>query len=81
MIRTSLRPIYDSRVSYNYRMAFYGGSFAQCQSLDKPLAVQLNSGIRMLDIRLAVKKHNVADVVGCAIASSLEVDTVPWEYD
>ncbi|KAI0084005.1 PLC-like phosphodiesterase [Irpex rosettiformis] len=40
-------------------MAFYGGSFAQCQSVDNPLAVQLSHGIRVLDIRLAVKKHRL----------------------
>ncbi|KAJ3546549.1 hypothetical protein NM688_g5503 [Phlebia brevispora] len=36
-------------------MAFYGWPISQCQSLATPLAVQLASGIRMLDIRLAVK--------------------------
>ncbi|KAI0933495.1 hypothetical protein AcV5_005625 [Taiwanofungus camphoratus] len=35
-------------------MAFYGWPISQCQSLRAPLAVQLQSGIRMLDIRLAV---------------------------
>jgi len=36
-------------------MAFYGWPISQCQSLATPLAVQLASGIRLLDIRLAVK--------------------------
>lgn len=36
-------------------MAFYGWPISQCQSLATPLAVQLASGIRVLDIRLAVK--------------------------
>ncbi|PSR71198.1 hypothetical protein EW026_g5122 [Hermanssonia centrifuga] len=36
-------------------MAFYGWPISQCQSLDTPLAVQLKSGIRVLDIRLAVR--------------------------
>ena len=40
-------------------MAFFGGSFAQCQSVDKALAVQLSEGVRVLDIRLAVKKHRL----------------------
>ncbi|CCM05793.1 uncharacterized protein FIBRA_08026 [Fibroporia radiculosa] len=35
-------------------MAFYGWPISQCQSLATPLAVQLQSGIRVLDIRLAV---------------------------
>ncbi|RDX52749.1 PLC-like phosphodiesterase [Lentinus brumalis] len=35
-------------------MAFYGWPVSQCQSLSTPLAVQLQSGIRVLDIRLAV---------------------------
>ncbi|GJE87940.1 PLC-like phosphodiesterase [Phanerochaete sordida] len=35
-------------------MAFYGWPISQCQSLDTPLAVQLASGIRVLDIRLAI---------------------------
>ncbi|KAI0818883.1 PLC-like phosphodiesterase [Irpex lacteus] len=42
-------------------MAFYGGSFAQCQSPDSPLAVQLARGIRVLDIRLA--KASFQDVL------------------
>lgn len=36
-------------------MAFYGWPISQCQSLETSLAVQLQSGIRVLDIRLAVK--------------------------
>jgi 1-phosphatidylinositol phosphodiesterase len=35
-------------------MAFYGWPFSQCQTLSTPLAVQLQSGIRVIDIRLAV---------------------------
>ncbi|EIN08032.1 PLC-like phosphodiesterase [Punctularia strigosozonata HHB-11173 SS5] len=35
-------------------MAFYGWPLAQCQSLKTPLAVQLRSGIRVLDIRLSL---------------------------
>ncbi|KAK0442991.1 PLC-like phosphodiesterase [Armillaria borealis] len=35
-------------------MAFYGWPISQCQSPTTPLAVQLQSGIRVLDIRLAV---------------------------
>ena len=42
-------------------MAFYGWPVAQCQSIDTPLSVQLESGIRVLDIRLAlVKDHLIA---------------------
>ena len=36
------------------RMAFYGWPISQCQSLETPLATQLQAGIRVLDIRLAV---------------------------
>lgn len=36
------------------RMAFYGWPVSQCQSLATPLAIQLQSGIRVIDIRLAV---------------------------
>ena len=35
-------------------MAFYGWPVSQCQSLDTPLSAQLESGIRVLDIRLSV---------------------------
>ncbi|KAF8232285.1 PLC-like phosphodiesterase [Tricholoma matsutake] len=35
-------------------MAFYGWPISQCQTLSNPLAVQLQSGIRVIDIRLAV---------------------------
>ncbi|KAF8626337.1 hypothetical protein AX15_004996 [Amanita polypyramis BW_CC] len=35
-------------------MSFYGWPISQCQSLSTPLMVQLCSGIRFLDIRLAV---------------------------
>ncbi|KAL0564936.1 hypothetical protein V5O48_017101, partial [Marasmius crinis-equi] len=37
-------------------MAFYGWPVSQCQTLDTPLNVQLQSGIRVLDIRLALVK-------------------------
>lgn len=40
-------------------MAFYGWPISQCQSLTTPLAVQLASGIRVLDIRLAVKDNRL----------------------
>ena len=36
------------------RMAFYGWPFSQCQSKSTPLTTQLNDGIRVIDIRLAV---------------------------
>ena len=39
---------------YTYRMAFYGWPIFQCQSTSTPLSKQLHSGIRVLDIRLAV---------------------------
>lgn len=35
-------------------MAFYGWVLSQCQSADRPLEQQLRSGIRVIDIRLAV---------------------------
>ena len=35
-------------------MAFYGWPVSQCQDLRTPLAAQLQGGIRILDIRLAV---------------------------
>jgi 1-phosphatidylinositol phosphodiesterase len=37
-------------------MAFYGWPVSQCQSVTTPLSVQLADGIRLLDIRLAIKK-------------------------
>ncbi|OSX64855.1 hypothetical protein POSPLADRAFT_1053664 [Postia placenta MAD-698-R-SB12] len=40
-------------------MAFYGWPISQCQSLATPLALQLQSGIRVLDIRLAVIKSRL----------------------
>ena len=40
-------------------MAFYGWPIAQCQSIDTPLSVQLESGIRVLDIRLALVKDRL----------------------
>ena len=36
-------------------MAFYGWPISQCQSATTPLSVQLTDGIRILDIRLAIK--------------------------
>ena len=36
-------------------MAFYGWPISQCQSATTPLSVQLTDGIRVLDIRLAIK--------------------------
>lgn len=38
----------------NLRMAFHGWPVSQCQSCSTPLAVQLSSGIRVIDVRLAV---------------------------
>lgn len=35
-------------------MSFYGWPISQCQESSTPLAVQLQSGIRVLDIRLAI---------------------------
>ncbi|KDQ59632.1 hypothetical protein JAAARDRAFT_126848 [Jaapia argillacea MUCL 33604] len=35
-------------------MAFYGWPVSQCQSLETPLSIQLASGIRVLDVRLAL---------------------------
>ena len=35
-------------------MAFYGWFYSQCQTHDTPLDVQLKSGIRVIDVRLAV---------------------------
>ncbi|KAH8106755.1 PLC-like phosphodiesterase [Cristinia sonorae] len=40
-------------------MALYGWPVAQCQDLATPLAVQLQSGIRVLDIRLSVKAEGL----------------------
>ena len=37
-------------------MAFYGWPISQCQASDTPLAVQLQQGTRILDIRLSVIK-------------------------
>lgn len=37
------------------RMAFYGWPVSQCQSATTPLSVQLVDGIRVCDIRLAIK--------------------------
>jgi 1-phosphatidylinositol phosphodiesterase len=36
-------------------MAFYGWPISQCQSATTPLSVQLTDGIRVLDVRLAIK--------------------------
>lgn len=40
-------------------MAFYGWPISQCQSILTPLDVQLQSGIRVLDIRLALVKSRL----------------------
>ena len=40
-------------------MAFYGWPISQCQALETPLTVQLATGIRVLDVRLAVKDNQL----------------------
>ena len=40
-------------------MAFYGWPISQCQALETPLTVQLAAGIRVLDVRLAVKDNQL----------------------
>ncbi|GBE82695.1 hypothetical protein SCP_0410800 [Sparassis crispa] len=45
-------------------MAFYGWPISQCQSLTTPLAVQLQFGIRVLDIRLAVIENRLISYHG-----------------
>src|ERR1700761_2466731 len=40
-------------------MAFYGWPISQCQSLSTPLLKQLQSGIRVIDIRLAIIDGNL----------------------
>lgn len=40
-------------------MAFYGWPISQCQSLSTPLEIQLKSGIRVLDVRLALIKDRL----------------------
>lgn len=45
-------------------LAFYGWPVAQCQSPTTPLAAQLKSGIRVLDIRLAVKDSGLISYHG-----------------
>ena len=40
-------------------MALFGWPISQCQSIATPLFVQLASGIRVLDIRLAVKNDKL----------------------
>lgn len=45
-------------------MAFYGWPISQCQSLSTPLAVQLFSGIRFLDVRLSVVKGRLISYHG-----------------
>lgn len=59
MTRSYRKSLIHNNISFDHSMAFYGGSFAQCQSADSPLAVQLARGIRVLDIRLAVKKRRL----------------------
>ncbi|KAF7790998.1 hypothetical protein EIP86_001957 [Pleurotus ostreatoroseus] len=57
MIRRSanIYPVAAKLILWISSMAFYGWPISQCQALTTPLAVQLASGIRVLDIRLAVK--------------------------
>ncbi|KAG5221265.1 PLC phosphodiesterase [Salix suchowensis] len=43
-----------ARLNSIARMAFYGWPISQCQSLSTPLKVQLESGIRVIDVRLAI---------------------------
>lgn len=40
-------------------MAFHGWPVSQCQALSTPLAIQLHSGIRVIDVRLAVVKSRL----------------------
>ncbi|KIY48267.1 PLC-like phosphodiesterase [Fistulina hepatica ATCC 64428] len=40
-------------------MAFYGWPFSQCQISATPLDVQLHSGVRVIDIRLAIVKDRL----------------------
>ncbi|KAI9456286.1 PLC-like phosphodiesterase [Lactarius psammicola] len=49
-------PLYSLCLPGKSSMAFYGWPVSQCQSVTTPLLVQLNCGIRLLDIRLAKKK-------------------------
>lgn len=51
--RTALSPS-ALNADIRHRMSFYGWPISQCQSLSTPLAVQLRSGIRVIDVRLAV---------------------------
>ncbi|KAH9999067.1 PLC-like phosphodiesterase [Russula vinacea] len=46
-------PLYSLCLPGN--MAFYGWPISQCQSATTPLSAQLTDGIRVLDIRLAIK--------------------------
>lgn len=43
-----------ARLNSIARMAFYGWPISQCQSLSTSLKVQLESGIRVIDVRLAI---------------------------
>ncbi|KAI0059056.1 PLC-like phosphodiesterase [Artomyces pyxidatus] len=45
-------------------MAFYGWPVSQCQSVNTPLSMQLTSGIRILDIRLAVVRGQLISYHG-----------------
>ncbi|OBZ75822.1 hypothetical protein A0H81_04799 [Grifola frondosa] len=45
-------------------LAFYGWPISQCQSLATPLSVQLHTGIRVIDIRLAVKDSRLISYHG-----------------
>lgn len=44
---------------YSYSLALYGWPVAQCQSLGSNLSYQLQSGIRIIDIRLTVKNEGL----------------------
>ena len=45
-------------------MAFYGWPISQCQSATTPLSVQLFDGIRVLDVRLAIKDRRLVTYHG-----------------
>ncbi|KAH8991119.1 PLC-like phosphodiesterase [Lactarius hatsudake] len=49
-------PLYSLCLPGKFSMAFYGWPVSQCQTVTTPLLVQLNCGIRLLDIRLAKKQ-------------------------
>ena len=59
MIREYVQLKACSCVLISHSMALYGWPVSQCQDVATPLVVQLQSGIRVLDIRLAVKKEGL----------------------